>query len=285
LVAKAFIHLQTVALGTPGVRLYAPTNRLVNEGINDMTIKIAIAGINGRMGSEVLTAADEAPDVVVVAGLVRVGAGPHGRGVPTFERVEELPPGDVLIDFTTAGSTLELATAAADRGIPFVSGVTGLSESQLCALRELGTRIPVLHARNFSLGLNALLRFLPELVQSLDGYDIEIVEAHHRYKSDAPSGTALALAEAIGGASTNFVYGREGVAPRKAGEIGVHAVRGGGNTGEHTVLIMDDGEEIRISHRLLSRRALAIGALKAAGFLVSQPAGFYEMSELKVLHS
>jgi 4-hydroxy-tetrahydrodipicolinate reductase len=250
-----------------------------------MSLRIAIAGIKGRMGREVVAAANDALDVVVIAGLVRVGAGPDVEGIRKFERVEELPPVDVLIDFTTAGSTIELATASADQGIPFVSGVTGLSESQLCALRELGTGIPVLHARNFSLGLNALLRFLPELVQSLDGYDIEIVEAHHRHKSDAPSGTALALAEAIGGASTNLVYGRDGVAPRKAGEIGIHAVRGGGNTGEHTVLIMDDGEEIRVSHRSFSRRAFAIGALKAAGFLVCQPSGFYEMADLMVLHS
>jgi 4-hydroxy-tetrahydrodipicolinate reductase len=107
-------------------------------------------------------------------------------------------------------------------------------------------------------------------VQTLDGYDIEIVEAHHRHKSDAPSGTAISLAEAVGGAADNVVFGRHGVAPRQDREIGIHAIRGGGNAGEHTVLIMNDGEEIRICHRAYSRQTFSLGALRAARFLVNQ---------------
>jgi 4-hydroxy-tetrahydrodipicolinate reductase len=245
-----------------------------------MTINIAIAGISGQMGGEFLAAANESQGVTIAAGLVSVRSRANHIGVPCVTRMSELPPIDVLIDFTSAESTLELAIAAADRGIPFVSGVTGLSDDHFALMRELGCQIPIFYARNFSLGLNAMLQFLPPLVRALDGYDIEIVETHHRRKTDAPSGTALALAEAIGGSNANVSFGREGVAPRRPGEIGVHAVRGGGNTGEHAVLIMDDGEEIRICHRSLSRRTFALGAIRAARFVVTQPPGFYGMAEL-----
>jgi 4-hydroxy-tetrahydrodipicolinate reductase len=252
------------------------------QGNNDMTINIAIAGISGRMGKEIVAAASEEPDLDVVAGLVRAGSSPSTvLGIPCVETVRELPPVDVLIDFTSADSTMGIATAAAEAAIPFVSGVTGLSSDQLCALQEIGNRIPVFHARNFSLGLNALIQVLPSLVQALEGYDIEIVEAHHRHKRDAPSGTALALAEAIrGGSPDHLIFGRQGIAPRKRGEIGIHVIRGGGNAGEHMVLIMDEGEEIRIGHRAYSRRAFALGALKAASFLVKRSPGFYGMADL-----
>jgi 4-hydroxy-tetrahydrodipicolinate reductase len=125
-----------------------------------------------------------------------------------------------------------------------------------------------------------LLQVLPTLALALDGYDIEIVEAHHRHKLDAPSGTALALAEAVGGVEANHVHGRYGVAKRTAGEIGIHAIRGGGNTGEHAVLIMSEGEEIRIEHRTHSRRTFADGALRAAHFIVDQPPSLYGMADM-----
>jgi 4-hydroxy-tetrahydrodipicolinate reductase len=136
-----------------------------------------------------------------------------------------------------------------------------------------------------SLGLNAVLSILPGLVRALSDYDIEITELHHRHKKDAPSGTALALAESISTAlnvdlGRQAVYGRQGIAPRRAGEIGIHALRGGGNTGEHTVLVADEGEEIRVSHRALSRRTFAIGALRAASFIANEPPGFYSMQNL-----
>jgi 4-hydroxy-tetrahydrodipicolinate reductase len=135
-----------------------------------------------------------------------------------------------------------------------------------------------------SLGIATIAAVLPILVRALEGYDVEIVETHHRHKADAPSGTALVLAEAIASAldadlGSRAVYGREGVAPRQAGEIGIHAVRAGGNAGEHTVLLANEGEEIRITHRALSRRTFALGALRAAEFVVARPPGLYTMAD------
>jgi 4-hydroxy-tetrahydrodipicolinate reductase len=234
-----------------------------------MVIKIAIAGINGRMGCEIVAASKNDPDFDVAAGLA------------PGERVDKLPPIDVLIDFTTAEATIGLARESAALGIPFVSGVTGLSPSQSDELRNIGKAVPVFYSRNFSVGISALLQLLPSLAQALDGYDIEVIEAHHRHKIDAPSGTAIAVAEAItSGTNASIVHGREGVAPRQRGEIGMHSIRGGGNTGEHTILFMNDGEEIRIGHRAFSRSAFAVGALSAARFVVGRDPGFYDMTDL-----
>jgi 4-hydroxy-tetrahydrodipicolinate reductase len=267
-----------------------------------MPTRIAIAGMNGRMGREVAaaTAADE--EIVLVGGVVRAGSlgsaadGTSGRVV---EHVEEIVDEcDVLIDFTAPDATLCFARACAAAGRAFVTGTTGLSAAQDDELRTLGAAIPVFVARNMSVGLNAVLAILPALVCALDGYDIEIVETHHRHKRDAPSGTALALTEAIAAAretprsqppsrllAERAVYGRQGVAPRTAGEIGIHAVRAGGNAGEHRVLFADEGEEIVVTHRAFSRRTFALGALRAAKFLVRQPVGSYAMEHLIAWHN
>jgi 4-hydroxy-tetrahydrodipicolinate reductase len=234
-----------------------------------MAIRIAIAGINGRMGREVVAVVKTDPDFYVAAGLAR------------GERVDKLSSIDVLIDFTTADATVGLAKQSAALSIPFVSGVTGLSTSQTGELRSIGKVIPLFYARNFSVGISALLQLLPSLAEALDGYDIEVVEAHHRHKVDAPSGTAVALAEAItSGRGASFIHGREGVAPRQTGEIGMHSIRGGGNTGEHTILFMSEGEEIRIGHRALGRAAFALGALRAAKYVVGRNPGYYGMTDL-----
>lgn len=234
-----------------------------------MQINVAIAGINGRIGREIVAAAETDPDVVIAAGLTR------------RDRVKDLPPIDVLLDFTCADSTIELAHHCASAGVPFVSGVTGLSPNQNDEISKIGKSIPVFCASNFSVGVCALMHLLPSLARALHGYDIEIVETHHRNKTDAPSGTAIDLAAAVLGERDHaFVHGRAGVSPRQTTDIGIHSVRGGGNTGEHTVLFMDDGEEIRISHRALSRRTFALGALRASKFVVGRPPGLYGMAEL-----
>lgn len=256
-----------------------------------MVTRVGIAGITGRMGQEILAAGTEDEHIDVIGGVVRPGSlnGP-GHAVPgrltIVEYVQQLLPEiDVLIDFTNAPATVELARACEAAGRPIVSGVTGLSHDQLDALQSIGNHIPVFYARNMSVGLNALLCILPTLVQALDGYDIEITETHHRHKKDAPSGTAMVLAEAIAAAldrplSDHAVYGRQGVSPRQSGEIGIHALRAGGNNGEHVILLADEGEEIRIAHRAYSRRTFAAGALRAARFLANQSPGFYTMADL-----
>jgi 4-hydroxy-tetrahydrodipicolinate reductase len=256
-----------------------------------MTLRIGIGGIGGRMGREIATAAQADPAFALVGGVERretVEATRLALGPAIFivDDVSSLVPDiAVLIDFTGPDATVAHARACAAGGVPFVGGVTGLSADQLGALREAAGAIPLFYARNMSLGVNALLAVLPALVRALGGYDVEIVETHHRHKADAPSGTALAVAEAISGAlganlGDEAVYGRQGVSPRRPGEIGIHAVRGGGNVGEHTILLADEGEELRITHRALSRRTFALGALRAAQFVAARPPGFYTMADL-----
>lgn len=248
-------------------------------------LRLGLVGIGGRMGREIAALAESDPSVVVSGGVGR-------------ETAADLPAligrCDVLVDFSTPEASVSAAEAAAAAGRPIVVGSTGLDAAQLAALRAAAERCPIWYARNMSAGVSLLQRVLPEIARVLDGYDIELIEAHHRHKADAPSGTALMLAEAIlaglaeeTGVSvrdklapldtrpTKLVFGREGHAPRQPGEIGIHAVRGGGNAGEHTVLFASDEEEIRLSHRAHSRRAFAAGAIRAARTIHGQPPGWY----------
>jgi len=234
-------------------------------------LRLGLVGINGRMGREIAALAATDPSVLVTGGIGRENA----------EEWASLVEGcDVLVDFSTPESSAAAANAAAGAGRPLVTGTTGLDAAQLAALREAAERVPVWYARNMSTGVTLLQRLLPEIARALAGYDIEVIEAHHRHKADAPSGTALMLAEAIlAGLGEDvehpFVHGRVGQAPRQPGEIGVHAIRGGGNAGEHTLLFASDEEEIRLSHRAYSRRAFAAGAIRAAKAINGQPPGWY----------
>jgi 4-hydroxy-tetrahydrodipicolinate reductase len=249
-------------------------------------LQLAIAGIAGRMGREIAAVATADSGVRLVGGVVRPGSTGDVPGVALVERLDELlPTVGVVIDFTTPAATVAHARACADAGRGFVTGVTGLGAEDLAILDECSQRVPIFYARNMSLGLAVLLEVLPAVAQALAGYDVEIVETHHRHKNDAPSGTALALAEAIAGATgatlpDDAVFGRRGHAPRTTGELGLHAVRAGGNPGEHVVLFADEGEEVRISHRAFSRRTYAIGAVRAARFVAGRPPGLYGMSDL-----
>jgi 4-hydroxy-tetrahydrodipicolinate reductase len=239
------------------------------------------------MGREIATLAASDPDVVLVGGVVRPGSGTNADdGIRLVSNPAELVPGvDVLIDFTSPQGAVEQATACAGGGIPLVSGTTGLDAGQIAALRTASERVAVFHATNMSPGVNATLAILPALVRALSSYDVEIVESHHRHKVDAPSGTALTFARAIAAATGqaldgNLRHGREGASRRTAGEIGIHAVRAGGNPGEHTIILGSDGEEIRLSHRAFSRAAYAQGALRAAKLIAGLPPGWYEPASL-----
>ena len=266
-----------------------------------MTLRIAVAGVTGRMAREVIAAVADDRKLTVVGGTVRPGSAAAGQplatvtGVPlpaariTADPRDLLAGADVLIDFTEPEATVEHARACAETGVALVCGTTGLSPDQMAELHTAAERVPIFYARNMSLGVSALLAALPELVRALAGYDVEIVETHHRHKADAPSGTALALAEAIAQATADApgagfdgrtIFGRQGVAPRRSGEIGIHAVRAGGNPGEHVVIIADDGEEIRLAHRAFSRRAYARGALRAAAFVAGRAPGLYGTAHL-----
>ncbi len=236
-----------------------------------MPLRFGLVGISGRMGREMVVLAAIDPLLTVVG---RFGSRNAGE-------LRDLASNcDVLIDFSTPESSATAASAAAESGTPLVFGTTGLDADQVALLRATSVRAPVWFARNMSTGVSLLQRLLPEIARALEGYDIELIEAHHRHKVDAPSGTALMLAEAIvaglpGADEHPLVHGREGHAPRQPGEIGIHAVRGGGNPGEHAILFASNEEEIRITHRAYSRQAFAAGAIRAARAIHGQPPGWY----------
>lgn len=255
-----------------------------------MMVKLAISGITGRMGRAVAELALNDPTVRVVGGLVRPSRVPDvchpvPPGVPvSSDPALLLSAADVLIDFTAPQLTLQYARACADNHCAIVTGTTGLTRDQVDELRRLAAYIPVLQANNFSLGIAVLLLFLPALARALPDWDVEIIEHHHRDKRDAPSGTALLLAESI--RSTQHrgigetVFGRRGMAPRQKGEIGIHAVRAGGEIGCHQVLFGSQDEMLSLSHRVHSRRAYAAGALAAAKRLAGRAPGWYRLDQL-----
>ncbi len=253
-------------------------------------LRIGIAGASGRMGREIIAAAAVQDGLEIRGGLVRPGSRSMERdsGVPLFTEAELLAEAvDVIIDVSAAAATPWIAGAARQAGIPLVCGVTGLGEVGHAALESASRQVPVLYARNLSPGIAALLDLLPRLLAALPEADVEILETHHRGKKDAPSGTAEALAEVVIRSRSELeeqriVHGREGIAPRQPGEIGIHSLRGGANSGEHTILLATDGEEIHISHRALSRRTFAAGALRAAEWLVHQPPALYSMADVLV---
>ncbi|MFN3336775.1 MAG: 4-hydroxy-tetrahydrodipicolinate reductase [Thermomicrobium sp.] len=254
-------------------------------------LRLALIGLTGRMGRAVAELAATTPDIELVAGLVspRRDLAEAARLLPRPVRVthdlSELVSGvDVIIDFSRPEVTADAVLAAADSGVAFVSGTTGLRESEFAALRQAAASIPVVHATNFSIGTAVLLRIVPELAQVLASWDCELIERHHRQKRDAPSGTALTLARAVASArATNapFVYGRgPGIAVRQPGELGIHAIRAGGEIGRHTLLFASDEEGLEITHWAQSRRAYAAGALEAARRLVGRPPGLYQFTDL-----
>jgi 4-hydroxy-tetrahydrodipicolinate reductase len=223
------------------------------------------------MGREITALVEHDPGLAITGGV--------GRST-----VADLPgiaaASDVLIDFSTPNASAVVIEASASSATPLVIGTTGLTDEQVGQLRALSEQVPVWYARNMSTGVSLLQRLLPEVARALTSYDIEVIEAHHRHKVDAPSGTALMLAEAILGGLTDpdarpRVHGREGYSPRQRGEIGFHSIRGGANPGEHTLVFASDEEEIRISHRAFSRQAFAAGAIRAARAIYGQPPGWY----------
>jgi 4-hydroxy-tetrahydrodipicolinate reductase len=253
-----------------------------------MAPRIGIAGIRGRMGREIAGQVVNDQRMTLIGGLSRQAgtAEPGPAGVRLFADVAALLSEiDVLIDFSAPEGSVDHATACASAGVAMVCGTTGLDHAQMATLRAAAEHVAVFHAANMSPGVNAALAVLPSLVRALQGCDIEIVEAHHRHKVDAPSGTALALARAVAEASGGNVagrlrYGREGARRRAAGEIGIHAIRSGGNPGEHMVILASEGEELRLTHRAFSRASYAEGALRAARLIAGQPPGWYDPATL-----
>jgi 4-hydroxy-tetrahydrodipicolinate reductase len=261
-------------------------------------MKIAIAGAAGRMGRALLEAVLSAPDLELAAALEQKGNPAVGRnagelaGAPCGVRVGDdvaaaIAGGDVLIDFTRAEGTLANLAACRKQGVRMVIGTTGFSEAQKGEIASAARDIAIVMSPNYSVGVNVAFRLLQVAATALGkGYDVEIMEAHHRHKVDAPSGTALRMGEVVAQAlgrnlGKTAIYGREGVTgERKDETIGFSTVRGGDLVGEHTVMFIGAGERLEISHRASSRSNFATGALRAARFVATKKSGLFDMSDV-----
>ncbi len=254
-------------------------------------IQLTVCGAAGRMGARILALAAQDKRFQPVAGVERKNASVVGRFAadaftPIVGDIQEvLPKTDVVIDFTSAEAAVPNAQVVARAGRALVVGTTGLSPVQVKKLRELSRRIPIVFSPNMSVGMNVLFELVAKAAATLAQYDIEVVEAHHNLKKDAPSGSAMKLAnvaaEASKRSSKDFVYGREGmVGARTKKEIGVSAIRAGDIVGDHTVFLAGPGERLELTHRAHSRDAFASGALEAAAWAVHQRPGFYSMKDV-----
>ncbi|MBI4322163.1 MAG: 4-hydroxy-tetrahydrodipicolinate reductase [Chloroflexi bacterium] len=261
-------------------------------------VKVVIIGAAGQMGRQVAYAALQDTGIQVVGAVVEPNAPEIGVDVGTLaglgaigvaatdDLASAIDAADAVVEFTAPRASLGHLGLAAKRGKAAVVGTTGFSATELDAIGELAGNVPVVLSPNMSVGVNVLLKILPLVTRALGtGYDVEIVEAHHRRKKDAPSGTALKLAELIAAARDQELrdiarFGREGLAPRKEGELGLHAVRGGGIVGEHHVIFVNEGEQVEIVHRALSRQTFALGAVRAAKFVAKQKPGLYSMQDV-----
>ena len=261
-------------------------------------LKIAVAGASGRMGQMLVEAVSASGDCELsgaldMAGSPALGSDPLallGRQSPvriTADLRAGLAGADVLIDFTRPEGTLAHLAVCRELGVRAVVGTTGFSDAQKAQIAEAARQVGIVMAPNMSLGVNVVLKLLDVAARALgDGYDIEVIEAHHRHKVDAPSGTALAMGEALARATGRrlddcAVWGRHGVTgERDPKAIGFSVIRGGDIVGDHTVLFAGTGERIEITHKSASRVTYAQGSLRAARFVAARPPGLYDMDDV-----
>ncbi|MCF7976252.1 MAG: 4-hydroxy-tetrahydrodipicolinate reductase [Phycisphaerae bacterium] len=254
-----------------------------------MAAKLVVVGAGGRMGQRLVTLAQET-DGLTLVGAVDVGGHPkQGTEVsPGVTLSDQFPEtADMVIDFSLPEGTDKTLAFCAAQNAGLVLGTTGLSDAQKDALRALSRQVPVAQATNMSVGMNTLFATVGKIAKMLgEDYDIEIVEQHHRFKKDAPSGTALSLAEAICSdtgrdMSRDLVHGRDGKeALRKKGTLGMHAVRAGDIVGIHSVIYSTLGETITINHTAHSRDTFVRGALRAAQWLIGKSPGLYSLRDV-----
>ncbi|MBA6231976.1 MULTISPECIES: 4-hydroxy-tetrahydrodipicolinate reductase [unclassified Colwellia] len=263
-----------------------------------MKVKVAILGCSGRMGRNLIQAAVEHQSIELVGGSVRelssfahfdLGelAGIGAIGQKTSTNLNDLINADVFIDFTSIETTLENIKWCQQHHKALVIGTTGFSDEQVNIIEEAGKSMPVILAPNTSVGVNLMFKLLEVTAKAIGDYtDIEIFEAHHRFKKDAPSGTAVKMGQVIAntlGRDLNkvAVYGREGITGERDKEtIGFATVRAGDIVGEHTAFFADIGERLEITHRASSRMTFALGAMRAAFWLSEADNGFYDMQDV-----
>ncbi|MDB2589922.1 4-hydroxy-tetrahydrodipicolinate reductase [Candidatus Thioglobus sp.] len=239
-------------------------------------IKIAVVGASGRMGQSIIQSIEQSDKTILGVTL--------DKGDDLNSVIDQF---DVLVDFTRPEATLDYLAVCVSAGKSMVIGTTGFDDAGLQMIKDAGTKIPVVFAPNMSVGVNLSLKLLEVAAKVIgEESDIEIVEAHHRHKVDAPSGTALKMGEVVANAlgrdlSKCAVYGREGIEePRDRQTIGFSTIRGGDVVGEHTVSFFMEGERVEITHKASSRMTFANGAIRASAWLQGKPAGLYSMQDI-----
>lgn len=266
---------------------------------NKKIIKVGVIGAGGRMGRMLIEATQDNPQTTLSAAIERQGSslvGADAGEVAAIGRLEiqiiddlkaVISDIDVLIDFSLPAATEQNMQVCAEHNVAMVIGTTGFNEQQEQVLATASEQIAIVYAGNYSTGVNLSLKLLGLAAKAFGkDADVEIIEAHHKHKIDAPSGTAYMMAEAVAEARGQnlkdvAVYGREGqTGEREAGTIGIHAIRGGEIIGDHTVMFIADGEVVEITHRARARMTFAAGAVRAATWIVQQPVGQYNMQDV-----
>ena len=247
-------------------------------------IKIIICGAGGKVGQVLAASAKSTDGVCVVAGVDKF-ADPDGAEFPVYRSIGDVDiDADVIIDFSRPEALGDNLAYAEKNGLKLVIATTGFSDDEIARIHDAANRVPVFFSANMSLGVNLQIELSKKAAAFLgEDYDIEIIEKHHNQKVDAPSGTALAIASGINSMfiePKDYVYGRHTKTERRGREIGLHAVRGGTITGEHTVMFIGTDEIFEINHIAQSKSIFATGALRAAMFMAEKPAGLYDMNDI-----
>ncbi|MGG1354712.1 4-hydroxy-tetrahydrodipicolinate reductase [Psychrobacter pacificensis] len=271
----------------------------MSQQTTEQTIKVGVIGAGGRMGRMLIEAVQNNPKTILNAAIERQGSSLVGAdagevaaiGRLEVQIVDELEAVindiDVLIDFSLPDATEKNMQVCAEHNVAMVIGTTGFNEAQEQVLAKASEKIAIVYAGNYSTGVNLSLKLLGMAAKAFgNDADVEIIEAHHKHKIDAPSGTAYMMAEAVAEARGQnlkdvAIYGREGqTGERESGTIGIHAVRGGEIVGDHTVMFIADGEVVEITHRARERMTFAAGAVRAATWVTEQAIGQYDMQDV-----
>lgn len=271
----------------------------MSQETTEQTIKVGVIGAGGRMGRMLIEAVQNNPKTILNAAIERQGSSLVGAdagevaaigrlGVQIVDELEAVINDiDVLIDFSLPDATEKNMQVCAEHNVAMVIGTTGFNEAQEQVLAKASEKIAIVYAGNYSTGVNLSLKLLGMAATAFGNEaDVEIIEAHHKHKIDAPSGTAYMMAEAVAEARGQnlkdvAIYGREGqTGERESGTIGIHAVRGGEIVGDHTVMFIADGEVVEITHRARERMTFAAGAVRAATWVTEQAIGQYDMQDV-----
>lgn len=271
----------------------------MSQQAEEQAIKVGVIGAGGRMGRMLIEAVQDNAQTTLNAAIERQGSslvGADAGEVAAIGRLEVqivddlkavINDIDVLIDFSLPGATEQNVQICAANKVAMVIGTTGFNEQQEQVLKEASKQIAIVYAGNYSTGVNLSLKLLAMAAKAFgNDADVEVIEAHHKHKIDAPSGTAYMMAEAVAEARGQnlkdvAVYGREGqTGEREAGSIGIHAIRGGEIIGDHTVMFIADGEVVEITHRARARMTFAAGAVRAATWVIKQEVGQYNMQDV-----